>query len=373
MLTFDFYGLSISRLGMGGMRFPMKEDVVDFEATKEILDYAIANGVNYFDTAYGYHGGQSEVILGKALSDYPRESYYLADKFPGYDLSTFACKEEIFSEQLRRCQTEYFDFYLCHNVCEKNIDAFLDPRFGLVPYLLKQKRAGKIRYLGFSTHGSLKTIRRFLEAYGEEMSFCQIQLNWLDYSFQNAEEKMNLLAEFGLPVWVMEPLRGGKLVNLSETHRACLARLRPQESLPAWSFRYLQSLPRIGVVLSGMSTLQQLQENIATFSENKPTSAAETETLYEIAEEMKRGITLPCTACRYCVSYCPQELDIPQLLSLYNEHAFTEGGFIAPMVLSALSKEKQPAACLSCHSCEEVCPQQIRISEVMMRFANLIK
>ncbi len=371
MLTFHFHGHSISRLGMGGMRFPMKDDAIDYDATKEILDYAMANGINYYDTAYGYHSGQSEVIYGKILSGYPRESYYLADKFPGYDLSTFARKEEIFEEQLRRCQTEYFDFYLCHNVCEKNIEAFLDPKYGLVPYLLEQKKAGKIRHLGFSTHGSLKTIRRFLEAYGEVLEFCQIQLNWLDYSFQNADEKIRLLTGFGLPVWVMEPLRGGKLVNLSEEHKARLCALRPDESIPAWSFRYLQSLPNMGVILSGMSTLTQLKENIATFSENKPTTPDETAVLYGMAEEMKRSIALPCTVCRYCVEYCPQGLDIPRLLTLYNDNAVTEGGDVKA-ALSEIPAEKQPSACLSCRSCEEVCPQQIRISEAMERFASLM-
>lgn len=296
MLTFDFHGLSLSRLGMGGMRFPMKDDAIDFDATKEMLDYAMAHGINYYDTAYVYHGGQSEVTFGKILSAYPRDSYYLADKFPGFDMSTFARKEEVFEEQLRRCQTDYFDFYLCHNVSEKNIEAFLDPQYNLLPYLLKQKKAGRIRYLGFSTHGSLKTIRRFLEAYGDELTFCQIQLNWLDFSLQNAEDKIRLITEYGLPVWVMEPLRGGRLVNLSEDQRAQLQRLRPNESIPAWSFRYLQSLPAVGVVLSGMSTLQQIRENVATFSEAKPTSPNETAVLYEMADEMKRGIKLPCTA-----------------------------------------------------------------------------
>ncbi len=370
MLTFTFQNETISRLGMGAMRLPVKDGAVDMDETKAIIDYAMASGINYFDTAYGYHGGKSEVVLGQLLSAYPRDSYLLADKFPGYDPSTFARKEEIFPEQLKRCQVDYFDFYLCHNLCENNVEQYLDPAIGIIPYLLEQKKAGKIRYFGFSTHASLKTMRRFLEAYGEHMEFCQIQLNWFDYSFQNAKAKLELLKEYGLPVWVMEPLRGGRLVNLTEEQVAPLSALRPEETVPAWSFRYLQSLPDVGVVLSGMSSLQQIQENVATFSESKPTDATETEVLYALAESMKQGVTVPCTACRYCTEYCPQGLDIPELLSIYNEYSFTEGGFIAPMRLATMPEEKKPTACLGCHSCEEVCPQQIAIADVMASFAS---
>jgi len=161
-------------------------------------------------------------------------------------------------------------------------------------------------------------------------------------------------------------------VNLSEAHRERLNALRPDEGIPAWSFRYLQSLPNMGVVLSGMSSLSQIQENIATFSESKPTTQAETAVLYDMAEEMKRTIALPCTACRYCVEYCPQGLDIPRLLSLYNENAVTENGDVNA-ALAEIPAEKHPSACLSCRSCEEVCPQQIRISEAMERLSTLMK
>ena len=212
-------------------------------------------------------------------------------------------------------------------------------------------------------------MRRFLEAYGKDMEFCQIQLNYLDWKFQDAENKVKLLDEYHIPVWVMEPLRGGKLASLAEEDEAKLTALRPEEKIPAWAFRFLQSLPEVTVTLSGMSNMEQLQENIRTFGEERPLNEEERQTLLDIADGMVKKIAVPCTACHYCVSHCAQGLDIPHLLSLYNEHSFTGGGFIAPMALSAISKDKWPSACIGCRSCEAVCPQQIKISEVMADFA----
>ena len=212
-------------------------------------------------------------------------------------------------------------------------------------------------------------MERFLKAYGKDMEFCQIQLNYLDWSFQDAKAKLELLKEYHLPVWVMEPLRGGRLASLASEDTQKLSALRPQEKVPAWAFRFLQSIPEVTVVLSGMSDMEQMQENIKTFEEEKPLSEEEMQALLGIAEDMVQKIVLPCTACHYCVSHCPQGLDIPRLLELYNEHCFTRGGFIAPMALSAIPQEKQPSSCIGCRSCEVVCPQQIHISEAMADFA----
>ena len=242
--------------------------------------------------------------------------------------------------------------------------------YGIYRYLMKQKRAGRIRHLGFSAHGSYDVMKRFLEAYGEGMEFCQIQLNYLDWNFQDAKGKLELLAEHQLPVWVMEPLRGGKLAELSEEDAELLKNLRPDESVPAWAFRFLQSIPGVTMVLSGMSNSEQLRENIQTFEEEKPLNSKEMEKLLKIANNMVEKIALPCTACRYCVSHCPQGLDIPALLALYNEHCVTDGGFIAPMALSAIPEEKRPGACIGCRSCEAVCPQQIKVSEAMADFVR---
>ena len=371
MMYRDFQDVKLSALGMGAMRLPVvdgDDSKIDEAAAFAMVDEAMARGVNYYDTAWGYHNGNSELVMGKALARHPREKFYLATKFPGYDLTNMGKVEEIFEKQLEKCQVEYFDFYLFHNVCEMNIDAYLDPKYGTYDYLLAQKKNGRIRHLGFSAHGDYDVMKRFLEAYGKDMEFCQIQLNYLDWDFQDAKRKVELLNQWNIPVWVMEPLRGGKLASLAPEDEAKLKALRPDEGIPAWAFRYLQSIPSVVVTLSGMSNMEQMKENIATFETDKPLNETELETLHAIAQGMVKKIVLPCTACHYCTSHCPQGLDIPNLLSLYNEHCFTQGGFIAPMALSAIPADKQPSACIGCRSCEAVCPQGIKISEAMADF-----
>ena len=373
MLYKSFQGWKLSALGMGAMRLPVidgDDSRIDETAAEQMVAYAMESGINYYDTAWGYHNGQSELIMGRLLRKYPRESYFLASKFPGYDLANMDKVEEIFEKQLEKCGVDYFDFYLFHNVCEMNIDAYLNPKYGIFAYLMKQKQAGRIRHLGFSAHGSYGVMKRFLHAYGSDMEFGQIQLNYLDWKFQDAQAKVELLREFGIPVWVMEPLRGGRLVTLSKEDTEKLHNLRPEEPVPAWAFRFLQSIPSVTMVLSGMSNLEQMQENIRTFEEEKPLNPQEMKALLCIADTMVRKNILPCTACHYCVSHCPQGLDIPSLLALYNEHHFTEGGFIAPMALSAIAQNKWPSACIACRSCEAVCPQQIEISAAMASFAK---
>lgn len=373
MIYKDFKDKKLSALGMGAMRLPVidgNDAVIDEEKTAQMVAYSIKHGINYYDTAYGYHEGNSEIVMGRVLKEYPRDSFYLASKFPGYDLSNMDKVEEIFEDQLKKCQVDYFDFYLFHNVCEMNIDAYLDEKYGIFNYLIKQKENGRIKHLGFSAHGGYDTMKRFLDAYGEYMEFGQIQLNYLDWSFQEAKGKVELLTEYQIPVWVMEPLRGGKLAVLSEEHSTKLKALRPNEDVPAWAFWFLQSIPEVTVILSGMSNFEQLKENIHTFEDEKVLSDEENKVILNIADQMVSTTALPCTACRYCTSHCPQGLDIPALLALYNEHCSTEGGFIAPMAIMAYEEGKRPSACIGCRSCEAVCPQQIKISEAMEDFTK---
>lgn len=281
--------------------------------------------------------------------------------------------EEIFEKQLEKCQVDYFDFYLFHNVYERNIEPYLDEKYGILDYLLKQKENGRIKHLGFSVHGSLEVMEKFLNAYGKYMEFAQIQLNYIDYDFQDAKAKIEVLNKHNIPIWVMEPLRGGKLCTLSAENEDKLKALRPEESITEWAFRFLQTIPGVTMVLSGMSNFEQLEQNIKTFEENKPLNDEEMKTLLEIAKNMTSGNTLPCTSCRYCTAHCPKGLDIPKILALYNEHVFTGGGFIAPMAISALPDDKKPSACIGCKSCEAVCPQQLKISEAMSNFVELLK
>lgn len=373
MIYKEFKDIQLSNLGLGCMRLPVVDGngaVIDEIATAEMVAYAMENGVNYYDTAWGYHGGNSETVMGKLLKSYPRESFYIATKFPGYDLSNISKAEEIFEEQLNKLQMDYFDFYLFHNVCEKNIDAFLNPEYGISEYLMKQKKNGRIKYLGFSAHGSFNVMRRFLDAYGKDIDFGQIQLNWLDYSFQSAKEKAELLTEYQIPIWVMEPLRGGKLAKLDDAYEKQLKALRPDANIPSWAFRFLQTIPNMTMILSGMSNMEQLKDNIKTFIDEKPLDENEMQTLLSIADDMTKKIVLPCTTCNYCTAHCPKELPIPEIIELYNEHVFSEDGFIAPMAFESYKKEQLPNACIGCKHCEQVCPQQIKISEMMTDFSE---
>ncbi len=373
MQTKAFSTLTLPALGLGCMRLPTDEKgEIRTEETERMIDYALANGVNYFDTGYDYHGGNSEKALGSILSRYARESYFLADKFPGYNPRKWKKVEEVFEEQLTRCQTPYFDFYLFHNVSELNIDAYLDPKYGIFDYLYRQKEEGRIRYLGFSVHGDTRTTQRFLQAYGDKMDFAQIQLNYIDYEFQRAKEKLELLTEYRIPVWVMEPLRGGKLANpmplLAEKLSNRFQDRRPHEL----AFRFLQSIPEVALVLSGMSNFAQVQDNIRIFEQNMPLSEQEVKDLLLIASQITAIGTCPCTGCGYCLQECPQQLDIPKLISYYNEHTFSGGGFIVPSAVVKLDKDKRPSACVGCRSCERICPQKIQISDVLAKLSRTL-
>lgn len=370
MITSKFQELALSRLGFGTMRLPQNTDSgIDEKQVDEMIDYAIAHGINYFDTAYPYHGGMSEIVVGRSLSRYPRESWYLADKFPGHQVAETYDPAAVFEEQMKKCGVEYFDFYLLHNVYENSIDTYTDERWGILKYFVEQKKAGRIKHLGFSCHGRPETLEKFLDYAGSSMEFCQIQLNYLDWTLQRAQEKYELLTERNFPVWVMEPVRGGKLAALSPENSDLLRGLRPDEKDPAWAFRFLLGLPNVKMILSGMSNPEQMKENIATFSEDKPLSVTETNTLLSIADGMKNAI--PCTACRYCTESCPQGLDIPMLIAAYNDLKF-QSSMTVPMQLDALPNDKKPSACLACGACAKMCPQSIDIPAAMKNLAECV-
>ena len=372
MKYIDFQGKKISLLGYGAMRLPTRgsDSEIDYEEAERLLDHAYAQGINYFDTAYPYHGGNSEIVTGKILSKYPRESYYLATKYPGHQVLDSYDPAVIFEHQLKKCGVDYFDFYLLHNVSETSIDVFLDKRWGIIDYLLEQKRLGRIKHLGFSTHGLPENLNEFLDAAGEHMEFCQIQLNYLDWTLQRAKEKCDILAKWNIPVWVMEPVRGGKLVDkLPESAKEHLASLRPDESVASWCFRWLMTLPNMGVILSGMSNMEQLDDNLKTFNEDKPLSESEIDVLYGIAESLKNNI--PCTACRYCVDGCPMGLNIPMLIEVYNDLRYAPGVNSASKI-EFMPEDKRPSACISCGACVHACPQNIDIPTVLSDFDKLL-
>lgn len=367
----DFKGLSISRLGMGNMRLPTvgseMGSPVDREKAQEIIDYVYANGVNYFDTAFMYHGGQSEVFLGEALKKYPRDSYFLADKMPGFMLEPGQGPEVIFEEQLRRCQTDYFDFYLCHNVSETSVDVYNDESVGIIPYLIKQREEGRIRHLGFSSHGNPETLRSFLDKWDGVFEFVQIQLNYLDWTLQDAKQQYEIITGHGLPVWVMEPCRGGRLAALDPESDTLLKAAAPEASIASWAFRFVQDLPGVQVILSGMTQLEQAVDNIATFSEYRHLSEVEEKVLWKAVDIFRAKFGVPCTACHYCDG-CPMGLDIPALLSVYNQFSVEPSPGIF-MSLERLGDGQLPEKCIGCGQCARKCPQGIDIPGTMAKFA----
>lgn len=369
MIYNDFQDKNLSLLGFGTMRLPTDKDgKIDETQVREMTQYAIDHGVNYFDTAYPYHNGESERVIGRVLSEYPRDSFYLATKYPGHQiLSTGYNPAEIFEDQMKKCGVEYFDFYLLHNVYEKSLETYLDPRWGIIDYFKEQKKLGRIKHLGFSCHAQTEGLKTFLDACGEDMEFCQIQLNYLDWTLQDAKTKYELLTERNIPVWVMEPVRGGRLANLSAAEESVLKEFRPDESIAAWGFRFLQNLPNVKMILSGMSNMEQMKDNVKTFSEHKPLSEKEIAALLDIAEGMKDSI--PCTACRYCCDGCPMGLDIPMLLATYNEIRFSPAVNVS-MRIEFMDEEKKPSACIGCGKCSQICPQNIDIPGAMKDFSE---
>ena len=354
MKTKAFKDVTLPRLGFGAMRLPQAADgSIDKEQVGRMVDCAMEHGVNYFDTAWPYHGGLSEVVLGEVLQKYPRKSYFLADKFPGHQIAESYDPAGVFERQLRKCKVDYFDFYLLHNVYEKSIDVYMDPKWGIGEYFVAQRAAGRIKHLGFSSHAEADALEAFVDTpLGREMEFCQIQLNYLDWSLQDARRKCEILASRGIAIWVMEPLRGGALAKLAPV---------------ADAFRWLVTVPDVTMILSGMSTLEQMQENISIFESIEPLSGPAVEELYAKAESLKQSV--PCTACRYCCSECPQELDIPSLIHSYNDLKLGFS-FTPIMKVEALPEEKRPASCLGCGACAQACPQGIDIPSILADFSK---
>lgn len=367
MIYRDFKdGKKTSMLGMGCMRLatlPGPGDVVDYDLAEKLIQTAYENGVNYFDSAYVYLSGNSERTLGKALSKYPRESYYIATKMPGM-IQTKEDVERIFNEQLERLGVDYIDFYLCHNVNERSIDTFINLE---VPQFLERMRdEGKIRYIGFSSHGQPETLARFADL--RDWDFAQIQLNYFDWFRSNTKEQYQVLRDRNIPIVVMEPVRGGRLASLTESSDAMLKAARPDRSIAAWAFRFVQSLPGIQVILSGMNAMDQMTDNLGTFAEEEPLQQSDLDLLEKAVDNLIKEVSAPCTACRYC-SECPQELDIPEILKIYNAYAISKS-FFALGALNQLPEGKRPTDCLGCGVCANACPQNIQIPDLMAELAE---
>ena len=358
------------KLGFGLMRLPEQDGQIDIAHVSRMVDAYMQAGMNYFDTAYVYHGGNSEKVIREALvKRYPRDRFMLATKLPAWCMKDPDDRDRIFNEQLERCGVDYFDFYLLHSI-EDGGNGETYERLDCYNWGLQKKAEGKIRHLGFSSHASsAQTIDDFLTRHEGVFDFVQIQLNYLDWKLQDAKGKYEAIAKHGLKVVVMEGVRGGRLANLPEEQLAKLQALRPGDSAARWALRWLQNLPEVAVVLSGMTTLEQIQENVETFAAPNPLSEEEKTLLGEVADSMLNWV--PCTACRYCTEGCPMELDIPKIIAAYN--GMKNGDFMARYDPDTADPSMDPRRCVGCGSCAAICPQGIKIPAIMAEFAEMLK
>jgi len=362
-----FNNESLSLLGMGIMRMPQEgegwDNPIIYDQSEEIIDYCMAQGINYYDTATIYYKGGSETFLGGALSKYPRDSFYVADK---YNLEAEPDFRLQFQEQLERLKMDRIDFYLLHGISDGNVSEYLSN--GCIEYFLEEKKNGRIKYLGFSFHGTPDSLRQIIPRH--QWDFAMIQLNYYDWYHGCAKEQYELLAKNDIPIMVMEPVYGGKLAELTEEAKAILLEAEPNKSIASWALRFVMALPGVSVVLSGMSSLEQVKDNVATFDEYKELSENDKELLKKASTLLVKSIGALCTSCRYC-SDCPKGLDIPDLLSAYNE--YKAGGDWRLKRLKVLPKEKRPEACTRCGLCVHHCPQNLDIPKYIEEMVEKIK
>lgn len=361
--------LHISLLGLGTMRLPRldpEKAKIDDARAKELLDYALAHGVNYLDTAYMYHEGDSERFLGEALADHDRASYYLADKMPIWMAKEPGDVERIFNEQLKKLKTDYIDFYLLHSQNKANFAKCRE--WGVYDFLAKKKEEGVIRHLGFSFHDTPEVLEEIVSTYAWD--FAQIQLNYADWEIQDAKRQYEILEANGIPCIVMEPVRGGALADVCPSANEMFKAARPDASIASWAIRYAASKPNVMVVLSGMSNMEQLKDNLATMTEFEPLTEDEEALCYQAAKEWRMKDVIPCTGCRYCMD-CPAGVDIPAMFALFNDFAMNKNRGRYAKALTEADPATRPHNCVGCGACAENCPQHIAIPDKMAELAKL--
>lgn len=365
MIYKPFQSIQLSTLGMGAMRLPMKDqDHIDYEKAHEILDKAYECGINYFDSAYVYNAGDSERCLGACMKKYPRDSFYLATKF---NVDANPDYEAVFEEQLERLQTDHIDFYLIHCLKDYNIDKYING--GAIEYFREQQAKGRITYLGFSTHADLATLTRFADY--THWDFAQIQMNYYDWVYGSAAEEYKILEERNIPIMVMEPVRGGRLATLTPEVSKMLQQVHPDWSMAAWALRFVKSHPQIQVILSGMSTLEQLGDNLSTFGDADGLNENDYRLILKAGELFKKQLQVPCTGCRYCTPECPMQINIPAYLEVYNDYK-VNGGW-ALHRLEKVESTGKFTDCIGCGACTGHCPQDIAIPKIMAELAEAVK
>lgn len=357
------FGLSLPRLGYGCMRFPVKDNKIDFDYAKKLIHHAYNKGINYFDTAYNYHGGESETFLGQVLPEFERESYYLTSKLPVWKIENEEDAERIFNEQLEKCNTEYFDFYLLHSLSKKSIEKVEE--LNLYDFILKKKKEGKIKNIGFSFHDTNDVLKAFAAAH--EWDFIQLQINYWDWEEDDAKSMYETLEKLNIPCFVMEPVRGGFLASLAPPVMKHFTDYAPDKSVASWALRWVASLPNVALILSGMSTMDQLEDNIETFTDLKTINDEEQKIIDKVVEDLRKINPVPCTGCRYCMD-CQYGVDIPGVFGIYNDYKKSENKDITRRsYFTFMSEQKQGGNCQKCLECVPQCPQQIDIPEELAK------
>ena len=365
---------SMPKLGFGLMRLPEKEGNVDLEKVFQMVDTYMDAGFNYFDTAYVYHGGKSETVAREAIvKRYPRELFYLATKMPGWSLTCTEDRDRIFNEQLERAGVTYFDFYLLHSIEEgANYEPYV--KYDCFNWGMQKKAEGKIKHFGFSFHGSPALLEEILDNH-PEIEFVQIQLNYADWDnpLVYSGKIYNILLKRNIPMIVMEPVKGGTLANLTPQLEAKLKAVNPDASAASWAFRFAASLPGVFTILSGMSTQEQVMDNIRTFTNFKPLSEYESSVVDEVTKIMLDIPQIGCTSCKYCCDGCPARISIPDVFRAVNTIRVYNDKFRANSFYSNLVQHSgRASACIECGQCESMCPQHLPIIELMKEASRIL-
>lgn len=357
-------GAEVSLLGFGCMRFPTNaEGKIDREKAEAMMDKAIAAGVNYIDTAYPYHGGESELFVGEVLKKYDRDSYYLATKLPLWAVHSLEDVDKLFNEQLSKLQTDYVDFYLMHAMGGSKWREMV--KMGVVERLEELKAEGKIRYLGFSFHDSYEAFEEIINA--RDWDFCQIQLNYMDVNDQAGMKGYKLTEEKQIPLVIMEPIKGGMLANYGGDIADVFHALDKDASFASFALRWVGSLPNVKVVLSGMSTMEQVDDNLKTFGDFKPMSEEELATVDKVVEILNNRVQNGCTGCSYCMP-CPAGVNIPKNFRIWNTyHMYQNYNAVRWNWETEMREEERANKCIECGMCESICPQALQIREDLKR------
>ncbi len=360
----DKLGIETSLLGFGCMRFPTTgSGKISRARAEKMIDTAMSAGVNYYDTAYPYHDGESEPFLGQVLKKYDRDGFYLATKLPCWSVESVEDAERIFAEQLSRLQVDYIDFYLLHSLNKGSFDKMCE--LGVVTYLEELKKQGKIKYLGFSFHDEFEAFEHIINY--RKWDFCQIQLNYMDTDDQAGMLGYKLAEELGIPMIVMEPIRGGSLSYMEDGIGATFKEISKTATYASWALRWVGSLPNVKVILSGMSSMEHVRDNLLTFSPFSPLTPNEQIAVLKVSNELRKRVRNKCTGCRYCMP-CPKGVDIPRNFKIWNDYGIYENQGATKWTWCFDIDDKVKAKnCVECGLCEKACPQGLPIRADLKR------